>query len=949
MDAFPGLPEVYEYRSGPFQGGMGRVYQVRHREWGMDMAVKQPLPGTTEDPRVLERFVRECELWVSLGLHRHIVPCCYVRRIGGVPTVFAQWMDGGSLQERIASAALYEGLDRDEGAVQLRLLDVAIQIARGMNFAHSRGLVHRDLKPANVMFDASGTARLTDFGLSALFRGSGEGESRGFGTLAYAPPEQQRGERCTPQSDLWSFGVVLLELYLGERLWRNCTVVPQGLEGYFAHSRLAVPEEVRDLIRACCQSQPLRRPEGFAQAEAKLTACWHRLSGRNYPPEQSDAGRLAAGSWNNRALSYLDLHRPEEALSCWERAIRADPGHMASVYNRALYRWRQGEADDLSTLHELQNAYNAAPGRESALLLSRFFEERGSAAPILRLNKLFGETLANPAPLAEREQRRSLLSRPLRQMSVNGDSAFLLLRDGSAQLWDLRRRTLRARLNTAGYHLHQGAVLPDGGACAAADEGLLRFAPSGELSACVPVPEGKVLHLCVLEGGEKVLLHASRRDADAQKEYFLRLRLSDGARESKLRLQRLSPEPFLPLDGGHSLLLRAGNRLLRLDLDAGGLTGRFETAHDVVLAALSENGGLLAAWDGETVSLWSTEDGALLRRFSLRKCHALAFARNGALLLCAAEQGTVQVRETASGRCLRSFSGHGSRVNALVPWNGADAFLCATGEGLVCQSLPAFDRRALYQLSRVEDEHRLTEDAHSFQEYLRSASAHWKRCQVPEALECLRRARSVPGFAHNSAYLRLNAAVGRKLPIRSLLSAWNRESAHAAEQLSFPDPCQSAGAAILLRAKYDGTVQLLRREDETLLKTIHTSVRGVTAAALSQDGNWAALGGMDGRTALVDLHTGTLRWQQRGDGVTVTALALLPRGNYLLAGCGSGAVLVRSPLNGRVCRVLTGHSGAVRAVTCTPDGLMARTDGEDGSIRIWQFDYEYTTEGEEER
>ena len=106
---------------------------------------------------------------------------------------------------------------------------------------------------------------------------------------------------------------------------------------------------------------------------------------------------------------------------------------------------------------------------------------------------------------------------------------------------------------------------------------------------------------------------------------------------------------------------------------------------------------------------------------------------------------------------------------------------------------------------------------------------------------------------------------------------------------------------------------------------------------------------MDGRTALVDLHTGTLRWQQRGDGVTVTALALLPRGNYLLAGCGSGAVLVRSPLNGRVCRVLTGHSGAVRAVTCTPDGLMARTDGEYGSIRIWQFDYEYTTEGEEER
>lgn len=946
MEGFRGLPEVYEYVSGPFQGGMGRVYQVRHRDWGVSMAVKQPLPDTLGDPKVMERFERECALWVSLGLHRHIVQCHYVRRLAGVPTVFAQWMEGGSLDEGIRSGALYRGLETDERAVQLRLLDLAIQIARGMAFAHSRGLVHRDLKPANVMFDAHGTAKLTDFGLSALFRGSGEGESRGFGTLAYAPPEQQSGARCTPQSDLWSFGVVLLELFLGERLWRNCVVIPTGLEHYFAHSRVRVPEEVCALIRACCQSSPLRRPESFSQAQAQLLDCWRRLSGEDYPTPEVNAGTLAAGTWNNRALSYLDLQRPEEAEKCWKKALSADPGHLASVYNRTLFRWRRGEAEDLTALHALQNAYNAAPRRESALLLCHFFEERGSAAPIRRLNSLFGETLADPAPLADRERRQTLLRRPARSMSVCGDRVVLLLRNGSASVWDLKRCEGTVQLAAAGYYLHQMALLPEGGVCAAADEGVVCFSPEGKLVTRIPVPEGRVLHLCLLEGGRKVLLHASRRDGDVQKEYFIRLRLSDGARERKIRVQQLSADPFLPLNDGHALLLRAGNRLLRLDLDAGKLTGRFETAYDVVLATLSADGTRLAAWDGETVQIWSIENTKRHTSFALAACHALCFARNGTLLLCAVERGAVQVRDTASGRCLRTFSGHGERVYALAAWEKGEAVLVADAQGVHAQGLPAFDRRALWQLSQVEDEGRLAADADRFQRLLRQAAAHWKRGEVRETLGCLRQARSVPGYARNSAYLRLNAAVGRGLDVKGLLSAWNRETARA-EQIQPPDPCVCAVGGLLLRTDYDGTVRLLRSGDESLLRTVRAPIRGVTAAALSQDGRWAALGCMDGSTALLDLHTGALRWQQRGDGATVTALALLPRSGYLLAGCGNGAVLVRAGADGSLCRVLTGHSGAVRAISCSPDGLMARTDGEDGLIQIWQFDYEYAPKKEE--
>ena len=238
------LPPVYQIEEGPFRGGMGSVYRVLHREWGTQLAVKQALPEMLENKRAIEMFLSECRLWVMLGMHEHIVMCHYVRTLQGVPTVFAEWMPGGDLQTRIASGLLYErketddrkerddrtetddctetderaGTDESAGtnvlSAQKKILDIGIQIARGMAYAHSRGLIHRDLKPANILFAGDGTAKVTDFGL-ALLRGSGADASVGFGTAAYAAPEQHQKKEVGPAADLWSFGVILLEMFLG--------------------------------------------------------------------------------------------------------------------------------------------------------------------------------------------------------------------------------------------------------------------------------------------------------------------------------------------------------------------------------------------------------------------------------------------------------------------------------------------------------------------------------------------------------------------------------------------------------------------------------------------------------------------------------------------------------------------------------------------------------------
>ena len=132
--------DTYEVISDAVRGGMGSVWKVRHGGWNTDLAMKRPQPRFFSEgsEKRKENFVRECEAWINLGLHPNIVSCYYVREISGVPTIFSEWMENGSLKNRIEDGSLYEvseeqkrtGGDR-ERIIQARLLDIAIQFARG--------------------------------------------------------------------------------------------------------------------------------------------------------------------------------------------------------------------------------------------------------------------------------------------------------------------------------------------------------------------------------------------------------------------------------------------------------------------------------------------------------------------------------------------------------------------------------------------------------------------------------------------------------------------------------------------------------------------------------------------------------------------------------------------------------------------------------------------------
>lgn len=939
MDIGLQLPPVYEILGGPYKGGMGCVWKARHREWDTLLAVKQPINDTIDDPLVQERFLRESELWVSLGLHEHIVFCHYVRNLDGVFTVFAEWMEGGSLQEQIVSGKLYEAARDDSLTLQLRLLDLGIQIARGMIHAHGKKLIHRDLKPANVLFSTDGTAKVTDFGLAVLY--GGEDISKGYGTAAYAAPEQQRGETVSMQTDLWSFGVMMLELFLGERRWTNSLFIPTGLQNYLGDCKVPVPREVRELIQRCCDSMPQRRPRDFREAEQLLLSCWQSLSGREYPRKDAGATNMKADSWNNRALSYLDLDRTEEAENCWEKALRADPEHMAALYNHTLFHWRTGILDDVDAMRCLQNAYNSAPCRENADLLIRFFTERQSAEPIRRLREIYREDVSVPPVPPSWDSRCLVATKPVRRISCTGNGAVFFYRDGTAEYRCMEKKETVLSLDIGTDRGNGAVMLANGAFCIACDAGLRLLDKTGKYSKSIHVAEGAVRDI-LLCSSDCVLIHVSRQDGTVNKEYAIRLRLSDGERESKIRFSRIDPNLFIPMRYGRELIVSLKDQLMRIGLDGGDILNSFVASGIVRCAALSKDERMLAICADDTVNVLLCESSEVKRTIRSGSISELYFLHDDLHLLTVGEDRSVRIWEISSGRCIRTFPPQRGRITAFELSKSEKYYLSADHiDGVLLQHIPSFEEHALWKLSSVSDARGLQENERIFRLLLQEASDNAKAGKTADALHCIDLARKLDGYERHPAYLKLNAMLGRKLKVRRLLSVWNRYSAKKdADGHSMSDPltCTNQNGNIVLKARYDGEIRVCGPNGE---KSIRSGIRGVSAASLSTDGKWFILGTYDGRLALFDVRSGALLWQRRHGNNMVSCLTFDPAGDYIAVGHAEGTILICHPSNGKILKVLTGHASPVIALRFSPDGLMLRSDAEDGSLCIWQFDYEY--------
>lgn len=379
----------YRIESDPIKGGMGSVWRVRHIGWAVDLAMKRPLPEMFATESSKAGFIGECRSWINLGLHPNIVSCYYVREIGGVPTIFSEWMENGSLENRIMDGTLYQ---ESEPQLQRRLLDIAIQYARGLHYAHEAGLIHQDVKPDNLLLTKDWHAKAADFGLAkaraqlTVLEGAQTLEDAGATILtpaggytpAYCSMEQMDGKQLTRRTDIYSWAVSVLEMYYGSRPWSAGPAAGLSCTDYFDQCRVAPSASLRKLLSWCLAMKPEDRPHDFAAVGDELLRIWRESFGEDYFRPEPTAAADTPDSLNNQALSYLDLGMRERAEALWEQALAADPAHLDSIYNQGLLLWRNARITDLDLLDRL----NAANDRlRASELAERIRMEQDASLP----------------------------------------------------------------------------------------------------------------------------------------------------------------------------------------------------------------------------------------------------------------------------------------------------------------------------------------------------------------------------------------------------------------------------------------------------------------------------------------------------------------------------------------------------------------------------------------
>ncbi len=255
-------------------GGFGVVYEGRDPFIKRRVAIKT---CTSEDEEIRQRFFREAEIAGNLE-QRNIVTIFDFGFEDGVPYLVQEYLAGEDLDHKIT---------RKDPLTTAQKLELLLQVAQGLAYAHSRGVIHRDIKPGNIRVLEDGRVKIMDFGIARLADVESGLTKAGMtiGTAAYLPPEQIRGDKVDARADIFSFGVVAYELLAYQRPFDGKTLstllyqilsqepLPLGELWFDAPPRLA------KLVMRCLEKDSSDRPASFDAVVGELAAVASETAG----------------------------------------------------------------------------------------------------------------------------------------------------------------------------------------------------------------------------------------------------------------------------------------------------------------------------------------------------------------------------------------------------------------------------------------------------------------------------------------------------------------------------------------------------------------------------------------------------------------------------------------------------------------------------------------------
>lgn len=900
---YPGEVGQYVVLGEVGRGGMGVVYQARHRDLRRLVALKMILAGGFASETQRQRFRREAELAARVQ-HPHIVQVYEVGLHDGRPFLAMEWVDGGTLADRLgdpwpphAAAGLVESL------------------ARAINVAHRKGVIHRDLKPSNILLqtDAGAAAdgplagvipKVADFGLARALDAEGSLTWTGLtvGTPEYMAPEQAVGAEAGPAADVYALGAVLYRLLTGQTPSRGDTPLEMLQALATAEPippRRFRPDLPRDLETITLKAMAREPRQRYATAEALAEDLRRFLAGEPIQARQIGAmerswrwarrnpwiaafGGVVAGvlvlatvlslagmQWyrtlaNTReaARQGAENARVDEAVARG-KADRANASLLATEVElrRTVYATRSNlaytawDANDVGRLRSLLELLRPAPGEPDL----RGWEWRY----LYQLGHEDRLTLH-----CDRDGFSDVVFSP------DGQTLAGLAWNGLIQLWD--RRTGQTR-RTFGVRIRDlfPPLSPKSGVHA------LAFSSDGRRIAG-PGPDASLVLYAVDTGLPSLSF--------------------EGDQKAVLDLA-WSPD-------GRTLVGALSGHVMRVWNAADGhLIHNSFGLHGgpVAAVAFSPDGRTLASASYDhTVKLWNPEDPHRPRATLLGhtdEVRAVAFSPDGRRIASAGLDRSLRIWDARSGAELAMIRGRTGPMTALA--YGPDNAVVVTGS--VDETVSIWDTAAREELRTFKGH---TDEVHAV-------------AFSPDGKEV--------------------AAAGADSTVR----VWDTASAPRHRTVRSPSLLPYGGKVYCLAFSPDGRRLISGHEDHALrvwefpsLRTLyvikgHTSY--VVCVAFSPDGRTIASGDNTGAVLVSDAGDGQQRRTLAGHAGEVGGLVFTPDGQTILAGGQDRAIRAWDPATGVVRYVLQGHADAVNGVAISPDGRTLASASSDKTCILWNL------------